>query len=588
MNEELPPEVEGLAQVIQKAQAALRNARLYGLDHPETATAVDATFAELSPLLLSRGEVELRADMEGLSWGQWRLSSETESKEGLGRHIHREGISTLILEQNLTAPELGRLLGILGMNLSLPEYEEETLDHLLWQSRLEGVTYRAVRSLREAEALSGDVDNLLENKHDALMQELLGGAEPSTERRQVREISEDAVHRAVDGAEVQGIADDLADLDDPDGEDDEFEELDGDEEQQIIAARLKSELDEDDAGALLVDQLMLLLRVGTEGFQDLPADEAFQLVDRGVDEIYQRKMPVALLRLVDRGEEMLEMPPTFDEGRIQTLERCVRRAFKPMRVARMLVDLEPASTLPEADLKDLLERLDDADFAAFLAWASEEPPERSQWLMWKIGHLTVHRVERWVEDGSDMQYERLARAVQMLAAAGSDQDSLRRSLLQHPGWPVRQATLGWYASGLPSEDRQLVVDRLIDRHPLVREAAIQALAAHPDADTPHWLRGRIQEKAFSKRDPGVKESLCVALGRLGGERAVRTLEEVVKRRLPVFGNNPVHENMTAAVAGLVAVGSQAAIDVLDHGAATLSPARRSACRAALKTLRGGR
>jgi len=585
-NEELPPEVEGLTQVIQKAQAALRNARLYGLDHPETATAVEATYVELSPLLLSRGEIELHADMEGLSWGRWRITAESEGKEGLGRHIHREGISTLILEPHLTAEELGRLLGILGMNLSLPEYEEETLDHLLWQSRLDGVSYRAVRSLREAEALSGDVDNLLENKHDALMNEILGGAggEPP-ERRQVREVSEDAVHRAVEGAEVQGIHDDL---DEYDGEDEEFEELDGDEEQQIVAARLKSELDEDDAGGLLVDQLLLLLRVGTEGFSDLPTGEAFKLVERGIDEIYQRKLPVALLRLVDKGEAMLEMPPTFDEGRIQVLERCVRRAFKPMRVARMLVDLEPGSTLPEADLKELVERLDDPDFAAFLAWASEEPPERSRWLMWKIGHLTVERVERWIEGGDAMEYERLARAVQMLAAAGSERDSLRRTLLQHPGWPVREATLGWYAQNLPPEDRQLVVDRLIDRHPRVREAAITALEAHPDADTPHWLRGRIQEKAFSKSDPGIKESLCVALGRLGGERAVRTLEEVVKRRLPVFGKGAAHEDMTAAVAGLIAVGSQSAIDVLDHGAATLSPARRSACRAALKNLRGGR
>lgn len=574
-----PSEVEALAEVIRLARAALRNARLYGIEHPETRSAVQLTHTALAPIQDAWGDIELHADMEGLRWDRWRVTREAENREGLGRHLHREGISLLVLERGITEGELGRLLQLLGVNLSLPEYEEETLDHLLWQARLEGVSHRAVRSLREAEALSGDVDSALENKHAGLMEEILGDGELGERQQLPREIGEDIVVRAMEGADVDALreGEDLGD--------EEFPELEGDEELEEITARLRGEVEDEHTG-MLVEQILILLRAATEGCPELEMAEAVRFAEKGLDEIYRRGLPVALLRLVDQAGVMLSMPPTFDEERIQALNRFSDKIFKPVRVARMLVDLQPQTTIREEDLKDIVERLEDDDFAAFLAWASEEPPERARWLMWKIGHLTLDRVERWVEDGEQVQYERLARAIRMLAAAGSERvAALRRQLVQHPGWPVREATLRWYADEFEKDDLKLVMTRVIDRHPRVRAAATDALIKNPDPIAVRWLRDRVQDPTFHKVDAAIKRDLCVTFGKLAGERAIKPLSEIVERRLPVF-QSPMHQSMEAAVAGLVAVGGHQAEEILTMGAQSWSPARRTACRSALRELRG--
>ena len=120
MSEERPPEVEALTEAMDRAQGALRIARLYGLEHQETRAHVVMAHEALQPLLSAWGVLDLTADMEGLSWNHQRLRPEDENREGLGRHLYREGISSIALEDGITADELGRLLGVLSCTRSKP------------------------------------------------------------------------------------------------------------------------------------------------------------------------------------------------------------------------------------------------------------------------------------------------------------------------------------------------------------------------------------------------------------------------------------------------------------------------------------
>jgi hypothetical protein len=587
LSAERPPELEALTEALDRAQGALRIARLYGLDHPETRSHVEQAHSALLPLLEAWGSLELVADMEGLSWNRQRLRHEDENREGLGRHLYREGISSIALERGVTPDELGRMLGVLGINLSLPEHEEDTLDMLLWQAELEHVSYRALRSLREAEALSGDVDNLLSGDEDDLMGNVLGLGPGEAGRRQIsRELSEDAIHRAVHGVDLETLSED-----DETEEEGELEAFRVDREEEAahreVCFRLREELRGEGPGEILVRQIMVLLRMACSDTADMPAREAVTLCERALDEIYQSSHVSALLALTEQGARLLEMPPTFDAEVMTPVERFVERAFRPMRVARMLAALTPSSPLELADLSALVAQLPDPDFAAFLAFTDELPPERRGWLLSVVGAVSIERVERWFVDPGEGSYERLARAVGLLVAAGSERaETLRRELVKHPGWPVREAALRWYMEALREEELPLVLDALLDRHPRPRAAALEALLAHPYPSVPHWLRERLQEAGFKERPGPVKVDMAVAFGRLSGDRALPILEAMLERSVGLLrrGNEP--SEVDAAVAGLVALGSPAAREVLERGAMSWVPSRRSACAAGLRRLGG--
>ncbi|MCB9780297.1 MAG: hypothetical protein H6742_17145 [Alphaproteobacteria bacterium] len=131
-----------LATAVDRLRRANERGRLYGLSHPEAQAAIDDAWGPLNGALELVHPLKVHASLDGTIWEGDLLVPEDDDKPGLGRLLHREGIQTVAFHQGMTRDELVGLLGVLRLNLGLPQYEEETLDSLLWQADLPHVRTR--------------------------------------------------------------------------------------------------------------------------------------------------------------------------------------------------------------------------------------------------------------------------------------------------------------------------------------------------------------------------------------------------------------------------------------------------------------
>lgn len=148
-------------QIVERVQATLDDlhkltaaARLYGLEHPRTEEVAEALAAHLHPVMRALGELELRVARNGLLWHGHEVYADDDERDGLARTLHREGVVRLTLLPGLVRDEIVAFAGILGTNLNLPRWEEETLTSLLWQAKLEHIAYEAVEYLSDAQEMS--------------------------------------------------------------------------------------------------------------------------------------------------------------------------------------------------------------------------------------------------------------------------------------------------------------------------------------------------------------------------------------------------------------------------------------------------
>lgn len=563
---------EALGVAVERIDYALLQARMYGGQHPLTVAAAGRVEEALAMPLAELGTVRFESGPDGLHVKDVHVSVEDDEKDGLGRQLHREGIAELTLQEGLTGTELARLLDILRLNLSLPQYEEETLEHLLWQAQFDCIDFRAVKALMEAEAISGDHQNFLQQTHKDMMEDIIARREEAL-RLMAATIQDDVVHRAMAENELQGLVEEEIEVDDTpwaklllDPEHPDYAELVG----------LRDEVAGERNADMMARVFLILCRTAIARRGELKPDEALKLADVVLEGLYETGVPFALMEASDGVEDLLDEHRGRTGPVFQRVKQLGAKAFEPMRVAKTLLALSPDTAYEDHEARELVRRLPDAAFLAVVERANAVDAEDAKWLQEMLARAAVHRVQDWLDDPR-VQPERLVPTIGLMSYADAPEaKARRRQLLRHPAAPVRQAVLRWYARDLPPEDLEHVLHTLRDRSASVRRAAIEALAARKVKGTTRWLKEQVAGPGFKRYPADQKKDLCIALGEVAGDFGVDTLARLLE--------DGEGDEVVAAAAGLGAAGTSKAVAALKKGASSWAPSRRSACSQALQRL----
>lgn len=593
---------EALADALELLRRALDRARLYGVGHPEARAVIDDVWSSLQRAILAGAPLTLSTGMDGISWKGQLLLEEDEDRESLGRQLHREGIASLTFHGSFSRAELDKLLGVLRINLSLPEFEEETLDALLWQSRIEGLGFKVVAELMEAEAISGDAVRYLQERGHSRIDAILGEDGSVRAQRKRLVVPEDALIRAIEAAQAEADGQEL-DLDRE--AEDELWQVDAEADQEWehrftqaedadaeTVARLRAGV----VGELPGDQIRrvcrLLFRVSRANRDELPPDQAIALVRSSVDEILRQHDTFALVQLVTEARQALQQEP--DPDRKARIADILEIATQPTLIARLLAAAGP--TADPAATQQLVEMLDDAAIQALIEWSfpageeeDEATVERSRWLAEALGESTARRARRWLTD-PQAPPRLLVPAARLLHGRDRPEDrALRPELLGHPAARVQELVMAWYAeTGVPEDELALLLARLEDRRPRVRRATWPLLASQQPEDLPRWFRTRLNPRVLDERPEDLQQDLCIACGRILGRRALPMLEQLLERQVGLFAGKGQGRLLLAAALGIAAVGTPQSRAVLDRGSRSWVGVRSQACKEALARLDSGR
>ena len=473
--DELPPAASVLEDVLDQLHVTLGDMRIYGPRHRVTQRRLGETFARIDEVLRTFGTLRLQSGLDGLSWDGLVVRTEDESREGLGRLLHREGIKALVLQQGLDRQELQALLEALRVNLSLPEYEEETLESLIWQAGLQCVEVEALQELQDAEQLSGDLWQRGDvDVAGAVIRELLE-VRHQGERNQIgAPITEQAVNRAVARSDLSGLG----------GEGDGAHGVtqlrdwmrrfnrEGSEDHEEIE-RERSALAADTPGGLLAHLTLLLLRVGLEDRDELRVDQALEFARTCASELFRRGLSGGVARLLEGVPALLQQAPPEVMGRMGPVLQFSQWVAEPNRILHMLLELDPAHHDDPEGLSRLVEKLPDGALEQLLEMASRQlTGDRRVWLLELLGEAAQGRFEVWLGQLDRQPQQRVVALIGLLRGLDSPKGrALRPDLMRHPSREVREATLQWYRDDLPAEEAAALVSSLVDRSAGVRRAA---------------------------------------------------------------------------------------------------------------------
>jgi len=578
-----------LREGLDALHVAIGNARLYGPTHRETVAAITRSLNLMASLLSGYGVLELLSSPEGLYWQNSLIRPEDEEFGGLGRKLHREGIASIAFAQGVNLEELSRLMGVLRINFELPEYEEETLESLLWQADFAHIGFQAVASLMEAEALSGQLTS--QQATEMTQQQLASVVGQIVEKqisggpRNLANVTEDALHRAVADSRLAGLAaGDETRFEDDQRWRESFVQEGGEDADEIWAMRAIIEHEGPaETAARLVD---VLNRSLVANRHELPPQVATKLARQGVEEIYRRKDPVALLRLLDEGTALLEEPELRASPAAAAVREFYANAVSARAIARLLVGADVDSGQQES-VRRLVERLPDSVLQSILMQSTQDPgDERGRAMAQMLGEAVGDRIDAWLLSALNQPAEQVTPTIALARSLGRERaTTARAALLKHRSALVRVEVLGWYGELFDEGDEAAVLPALFDGDRNVRRAAADALVAHRPYEAIKRLRGVVSAADFSRRGKAEKIDLCITFGLLAKDSSVAVFEPVLQRKKE---GGTWADDVEAAARGLAAAGSVGAKQALKRNAGGLFGPKKAIVADAMKRLEAGR
>lgn len=580
-------DVEAVSECVDLLHGASAKVQLYGPLHPQTGIAITAFVERLHDILEWVGPLVFETSTKGLVWRGQVVSREGDDRVGLGRHVHAEGVSLLALNPGIRDDEVHRLLGVLRVNLSLPAYEEETLESLLYQAEFENVAFTAISELMDAEALSGREDDHGLGKYisDQLVDSHPGDLEKG--RKFSAALSPDDV---VGGDIVDQWDLDVA-IDIENVSDDEWRERfakeAGDDLEAIDA--LRHEVRFERSSQLLSRLVMILLRAHCAGRPEV-AESATGLAVAVMRELYALGDPIGVLDVLERGHQLAEEVRAARPDLTEEVREFLRRTYSPLRSARMLRYLNPADESEAAALSRFVEILPDtAVLALFEGISREGDSEQYQPLLRFVCARIEDRLIGWLNQASQLPAEQLVPIVDALRIADIERHrSVRPMLLRSTSGRVRASVLDWYGAALPAEEVRNVAAMLLDRVPAVRDSAARTLVRHRPAEAVRLLTKTLRSDAFAELDADRKAEMCTTFGRLAGPTGLPLLNELLNTKLGFLRDDEANATVSAAALGLAAMGSPNAVMALEKGARGFNGVRKNACQAALAVMEAER
>lgn len=579
--------VEALSEMLDRLNVCIAQARLYGPLHAETKRAAAQLYTSVAQNTMYFGSIDLQSSGDGFLWRGTLLSVEKDDRPGVARHLHIEGIQMLRIDPGIDENELSKLLDVLRINLSLPDYEEETLESLLYQAEFRHVGYRAVAALMEAESLSGRAEQDLAEQERLLRQaieldrrpEEIGGDLGAVLRGDRLGLSEQDAHvwRIMQSMQIdESVSEDEAWRNSLFGSESEDARL-----VQQLRTWVATERDSE----LVARSVGIALRSAAANLPELPPAVGWKLASDGVRQIYTLGDPVGLLRVIDDGHALAERLGSSDPEMREQVRKFLAGHVHPMRIARMLRSLDPMDAQERAALERFARILPEAALLALVGGTMREEDRRAaQAFLTPIWVVSGPRMLALLRDplrlGPDLLVPLLSFMNQVSAP---EVPAVRRMLLQHSAAPVREASLQMFEQALPREEVQPVVALLLDRATSCRRSAAEVLRRHRPPEAVAFLVGILQAPEFQGLDRSIKVDVCVTLGRIGGIGGVSVLEGLLGTRVGLMGNDNAETTIEAAALGLAATKNPNALRVLEKGARAWSGPLRSACAEALAT-----
>ncbi len=585
-------QVEQLKTSLDSFHVGMGQARLYGGRHRETLRALERSLREMGPLLREQGVLQFGSSLDGLMWRSALVRPEDEEYSGLGRLLHREGIASISLGGELSVDELCRLMDVLRINFELPEYEEETLESLLWQAGFQNIGFQAVASLMEAEALSGQLDEDVHFETDiqsAVRQisELKVRDLRDQDRRNLAQVAEETVRRAVAESDLAGLGpDESSHFAEAQKWHVEFVQDDTEDAEAIRAMR--GDIETEGHGSLVARLVSSLMRAVVENRPELPPQEAITLARQAVEEIYRRNDAAALVRILDEGTRLMEEPGIRDSPLAGPVRDFYASAISVRRVARVLLTLDPDSDADTAGLQRLVERLPDSVLQSILEAAGRDKDQRrADRLRQVLGGAVGDRVDSWLTNAMKQPPDLVIPTIALARSLGRPRAlRARATLLSHNARRVRIEVLRWYAETMEPDDLRLILPLVADGNRDVRRAATDVLVAHRPYDAVKWLRKLISAPSFKQRGPDLKTDIAITFGLVAQDGAVQPLEAMLAQKTG-RGDKQGSTTVEAVARGLAAVGSVAAKQALKRHGSGLFGAKKAICADAMRRLEGG-
>lgn len=570
------PVLEPMARCAEAFNACVTQTRLYGAFHPETGRVLDQFLAELDATSAAFGALEWTARTEGFTYRGKVFYQERPDHPGIAHHLHTEGVASLTFDPGIERDEMVQLLDILRVNLSLPQFEEETLESLLYQAELQRVHYTAVSTLMEAEALSGQRLEEEQLRAEDLLERLIerdDGAD-SDVARQLGDREQRQVGMAMDADRVE----------EDEHEWDRLFAATGEDATSIATVRETLAAERD--GDALARLSGILLRATTVNSRVMSADDALRLAENAARQLYATNDAVGLLAMLDDGFVAAEAIAEVNETLRDRVRSFLQRNLHPLRVARMLRGLNPADPREAQTLRRFLRLLpEDTVLALLEGMAREQDRAALRPFLEEVRRTSGERLLQRLQGAELPPAEVALPLVFLLQATGREElVRYRGALLRHPGATVREAALSLYERDLPAADLPAVVGLLQDRSAGVRRAAVELMRLHKPREAAGAIASRLRDAGFHDLDRGVRVDLCVSYAQVAGLTAVELLEELLNVRIGLMGDERLQVSIEAAAAGLVSMGTANAVRALEKGARSWTGPRRTACQAALEGL----
>jgi hypothetical protein len=578
------PHTDALAEMIERLHACLAQARLYGPHHAETVRALGACHQSMTRTTHALGTIELRATQEGFEWRGVRVTQERDDRPGIARHLHTEGIHTLRFDPGVTDVEIVRLMDVLRVNLSLPDYEEETLESLLYQAEFQHVGYRAVAALMEAESLSGRAEQDMAEQERRLRAAIelqrsdseIGRDLGATARGETLGMSEQ-------DARIWRLMQQMA-VDEIPEEDEDWRNhlIDRESDDGELLARIRTDVANERESEILARIVSICLRAAASEVAELPSQTALKLASDATRQIYALGDAVGVARVIDDCHRLAERVGSFDATLRERIRTFLAQHIHPLRIARMLRSLNPANPVERGTLERFLRLLPETAILAFVEGTMRDEDRRAvRALLVGVWRISGARLLNLLQNAQRMGPDLLVPLLYMMATVNAaESPQVRGALLTHPAGPVREAALQLYDTIPPAEARGVVV-MLFDRVSSVRRAAAELLRRHRPPEALPILVATLQAPEFVPLDRGVKTDLCITAGRLGGMNVIPVLEALLNTRTGLTRSDSDETTIEAAAMGLAATRNPNAARILEKGARAWAGAIRSACVDAL-------
>ncbi len=631
--------VNAVRDMLEEFHQLIAAARLYGQEHPKTQRAGERMASEVARLLKEAGELEFSVTRDALSWMDQDVYQDDDNRDGIARTLHREGIIGFAFLPGLHRPEMMLFAELLGINLGLPQWEEETLSSLLWQAQLQAISYEAVEYLSDAQEMSETTARGEEGYIHEMVRQILdpdppppgkgiggvgaalskdgSGPGPGAGRRPGRGEGPDGgpamagggtapggaapggaqadpeLPAEMAGGEQTGVADARSDLAVPDQSwtpaqhlaaldlGHWAEESDGELHEEVDVGTLRREVAQDNHDTILSRVISLLLVAGARGREELDTDQATALVTRALtrDETQDSHLWKATVELAMR----LTASPVelIQPGRFG-LEAWLDTLTRPALFSAF------AATLSKEEVADvqLLHRFlgggngDRARLVVQRMGGGEA--RRLGWVMDEVARAAQRDMARITDGLERRSVEEIIQVIDLLTRMGGDAATATLAkLLRHRISDVRAAALKALPDPLPRSLVGPAMALLSDDSPVVREQVIELLRTRRPVGAFDALKSMMEGGAFAEGDPERKRVIAAALAASGGDAAIPLLQEILGS-YGLFTGAKAKADLEACARALALIDSLRSRQVLKQAAKSLNPYVRSICREALE------